>query len=169
MVSEEEERRKRDEEFERLKNEMGLNDEDLERELHHEQKEAGDEEDEDPFESNFFNIFNVILSFLFVIMIMTECDFSSQQKISTIMLRTFDQTAFDSDGNTRQSIGSADDLYTYLSDLMLPMIFDEPTKMTATNPYMTDIAYLQSLVNETRHFINDFNYFVGLRVTYKRK
>eukprot|EP00347_Sterkiella_histriomuscorum_P016539 403352808 len=169
VQEEENQKKQRDEQFERIKDEIRINDEDLEREIYLEQKEEQDEQEEDPFESHFFNIFNVILSFLFVIMIMTECDFSSQQKISTIMVRLFDQTAYDNNDSTRQSIVSGDDIYIYMRDLMLPMIFDEPTKITASNPYITDVQYLRSLENETTHFINNFNYFVGLRVTYKRK
>ncbi|CDW82454.1 ryanodine-inositol-triphosphate receptor ca2 channel (rir-) family protein [Stylonychia lemnae] len=168
-------------EYEKIKKKYNIDDEEIERDLYNDAKGDDQEEiEEDPFESNFFNILqesqnncqqfsNVILSFLFVIMIMTECDFSSQQKISTIMSKIFDESSYDSQGSTRQDITTSDQIYEYLNNLLLPVIFDERTKATVSNPFITNQTYLDQLLNETAHYINNFNQFVGLRVTYKRQ
>lgn len=100
-------------------------------------------------------------------MIMTEADLSSQQKISVIVTKLFDETEF-TDGTTRLDITSVEEIYEYMEKLVIPLIFDEQLKAVATNPYMTDIAYLESLANETNHYLHNFNYFVGMRITYKR-
>lgn len=54
---------------------------------------------------------------------------------------------------------------------MLPMIFDESAKKTMANPFFNetgDPAYYASLENVTSHYIGTFNYFVGMRFSYKR-
>ncbi len=56
---------------------------------------------------------NIILSFLFIIMIMTEADFSSQQKISLIVTKLFDETEY-ANGKTRLDITSGEEIYEYM-------------------------------------------------------
>ena len=100
---------------------------------------------------------------------MTECDFSSQQKISTVLGNIFDEEPFGEEPQiTRLDIGSADQIYLYMHEVLLKLIFNEPEKKQRSNPYILDVSYYRQLYNSTKHFLNDFNYFVGMRISYKR-
>lgn len=51
----------------------------------------------------------------------------------------FDQTAYDSDGNTRIDITKPSEIYSYLSEYMIPTMYNEPAKKARSNPYILDV------------------------------
>ena len=64
------------------------------------------------------------------------------------MQNLFDNSPYDHNSDTILTIGNAksiiffsgsgDAIYTYMNNLMLPLIFDESFKVVSSNPYVTN-------------------------------
>jgi hypothetical protein len=82
--------------------------------------------------TNFMNFFNLFFSFLYVGLIATEVNLSSQYAVKTALVSLIDSTIYDpSTGNTRLQVGSASDIYSYLSTFLFPVMYNEVAKATS--------------------------------------
>lgn len=113
-------------------------------------------------------------SFMFIIIFVTELDLTSQRKIGFFTTSMLDNTIFDlKNGLSRKDITQASQLYLYMKDALIPFVYDEVQKKTQgshgltklNNPGVNDTLIYE---NSTSHFIGNFNYYVGMRLSFKR-
>eukprot|EP00347_Sterkiella_histriomuscorum_P006429 403352809 len=141
--------------------------------LQKEALETDQDEDEGGRQEAWSNLFYLMTSFVFIIIFVTQFDLTAQQKQSQLLTTLFDNSVFEfQTQHKRQDAGSAAEIYQYLKDFMIPVIYDEMPKQS--NGYMNNTRslsnrYNKSLENNTQHYIGYYTYYVGMRFSLKRQ
>lgn len=95
-----------------------------------ERDDAEEEMDEDRKRGGIYsNLFYLLISFLFIVIFITELDLTVQQKVSQLTTTLFDGLVFDFKyQNRRQDVAKVPEVHQYLKDGLLPLIYNEISK-----------------------------------------
>ncbi|CDW82453.1 polycystic kidney disease 2-like 1 protein [Stylonychia lemnae] len=135
-------------------------------------QETDQDEDEGGRQGALSNLFYLLTSFVFIIIFVTQFDLTAQQRQSYLLTTLLDTTVFDFQlQHVRQDAGSAGEIYQYLKDCLIPLIYDEVQKKSNgifNNTQSLTNRYNQTLSNETEHYLGLFTYYVGMRISLKQ-